>query len=502
MDVSGALALKIVDAAPDPIVIATADGTIAVASAQVTKVFGYAPAELVGRDIECLLPERFRRKHPAQRRRFVAEPTVRPMGVGLDLYGLHKDGHEIPVEISLSPIETQNGLLVISTIRDVTTQREAERALAEANRAKSRFLAAASHDLRQPLQALNLLNGVAERESREGSLLRAVIERQRRALDSMTGLLNSLLDISKLDAGLIVPNIRHFAVDAIFARLRSDFEEQAKQKRIEFVIEDCREAAHTDPDLLQQVLLNLIGNAVRYTNVGHVTVTCARRGAKLVFEVNDTGTGIPSEEIGRIFGEFYQVDRGARRPEGLGLGLSIVKRLATLLSYEVDVESHLGEGSVFRVTVPAGELPIEASAPEEQEPVLAGKRVLVIDDEPAVAHATSLLLGLEGFEVDVASSEREAVAAAVERPPDVIVSDYHLRGGETGVVVVGAVRRALHTDVPVVLVTGDTARAIAEHNLKHAQLLTKPLRGDELLKAIQKQLRIAPQSSTHPQHNG
>jgi PAS domain S-box-containing protein len=491
MELSGQLARDIFDAAPDPIVIVTADGTIAFASAQITQVFGYAPAEVLGREVECLLPERLRRKHPAHRRRFFTQPVVRPMGAGLELYGLHKDGHEFPVEISLSPIQTDQGLLVISAIRDVTTQRDAERALAEANRAKSRFLAAASHDLRQPLQALNLLNGVAERNTQEGSLLRTIVERQQRALDSMSGLLNSLLDISKLDAGMVAPEIKHFAVDGVFARLRSDFEEQAREKGIELAIEDCALGAYTDPELLQQLLMNLIANAVRYTHLGHVTVTCRRQDANLVFEVGDTGLGIPREEMDRIFEEFYQVDRGTRRPEGLGLGLSIVKRLMTLLGYELDVESHPGEGSVFRVTVPAGEVPAAIIAQPEPSVAAAGKRVLIIDDELAVAHATSLLLSVEGFDVDIASSQLEAIATAATHAPDLIISDYHLRGGETGAAVVSAVRDALHAEVPVVFVTGDTARAIADHGLKNAQLLTKPLRGEELLKTIRRQLAVA-----------
>jgi PAS domain S-box-containing protein len=495
MQLPGSLARDILDAAPDPIVIVTTTGTIAFANARVTEVFGYRPAEVVGREVECLLPDRFRRKHQAHRRRFMTEPKVRPMGVGLDLYGLHKDGREFPVEISLSPVESPDGVLVIGAVRDVTSQRATERALAEANQAKSRFLAAASHDLRQPLQALNLLNGVAAREAPEGSRMHTVVDQQRRALDSMTGLLNSLLDISKLDAGLVVPDIKHFAVDSVFARLRSDFEEQAKQKRIDLIIEDCHEAAHTDPDLLQQVLLNLIGNAVRYTNVGRVRVTCKRESTKLLFAVDDTGAGIPADEIGRIFEEFYQVDHGARRPEGLGLGLSIVKRLATLLGYEIDVESHPGEGSTFRVNAPAGELRAEAKEPEAHDFAAAGKRVLVIDDEPAVAQATCLLLDVEGFDVDVASSEREAVAAARARPPDVIVSDYHLRGRETGVEVVAAVRRAIDADVPAVLVTGDTARATTGHGLENAELLTKPLHGDDLLKAIQRRITRPPASA-------
>jgi two-component system, sensor histidine kinase len=488
MDLPGELARSLLDAAPDPMVIVAADGMITFANTQIHETFGYEPADLVGRSVECLLPPRFHGQHPTHRDRFFARPVVRPMGAGLELYGLHKDGHEFPVEISLSPIRTTQGLLVISAIRDVTSQRAAGRQLAEVNRAKSRYLAAASHDLRQPLQALNLLTAAALRNTTDGSLLKTIVERQQRALDSMSGLLNSLLDISKLDAGLVAPEVTHFAIDDVFASLRSDFEDQARERGLVLIIESSNDAAHTDRGLLEQLLMNLVANALRYTSDGCVVVRGRRNGEKIDFEVVDTGVGIAAPELDHIFDEFYQVDRGARRPEGLGLGLSIVKRLATLLGLTIDVKSAPGKGSVFKVSVPAGQMPMKLASQLPVTGMVRAKHVLVVDDEPAVAHATSLLLQTEGFNVAIASSVQEALASVSACAPDVIISDHHLRGGETGAAVVAAVRDALHAEIPVVLVTGDTARAVADHGLSNAELLTKPLHGDKLLEAIHRQL--------------
>jgi PAS domain S-box-containing protein len=470
---------------------------IAFANAQVEHVFGYEQGELDGREVECLLPERFRAGHPAHRYRYFERPDARPMGVCLDLYGLHKNGREFPVEVSLSPITTAQGVLVISAIRDVTNQRETERQLAEANRAKSRFLAAASHDLRQPLQALNLLNGAASRQAGEHATLKAIFEQQQRALDSMSGLLNSLLDISKLDSGLVALRPAHFAMEEVLERLRADFGEQAQAKGIELVIDRSAESAHTDPELLGQILMNLVSNALRYTASGRIAVSCRRQGEKLCCAVADTGFGIERQHVDRIFEEFYQIDSGTRRPEGLGLGLSIVKRLSVLLGLDLDVESTPGRGSVFSVSVPVGEMVAERESASGLAALPSGMRVLVIDDEPAVADATRMLLETEGFDVDVAGSGNEARASTARRLPDVIVSDYHLRGGETGATVVAAVCASLGRSIPVVFVTGDTGRSVPQEIPDHSEFLTKPLTSDALLKAMHRVVWAAARHSAY-----
>jgi PAS domain S-box-containing protein len=485
MDFSGKLATTLLELAPDPTVIVDAAGTIVFANAQVQHAFGYSPDELIGRPIETLLPERFREAHPEHRQRFTARPNPRPMGAALALFGLHANGREFPVEISLSPVATEGGLLVVAAVRDATVQRATEQTLLEANRAKSRLLAAASHDLRQPLQTLNLLNRAAARQAGDNGALRATLERQQLALDTMSALLASVLDISKLDSGTVLPKPAVFALDDVFERLRSDYEPLAADKALRLDVERAACSVSTDPELLRRMLGNLLSNAIRYTDHGTVTLRCVTAPATVDIEVRDTGIGIAADQIERVFDEFYQIDHSSERPDGLGLGLSIVARYSNLLRCPVKVRSAVGVGTTFTVTAPRAELP---TAPHVETAARAGGvagHILIVDDEVAVAEATGLLLELEGFAVRIASGEREALEHAAQRAPDLIVSDYHLRGGETGVGVVTAVRSKVGGLVPAVFVTGDTGKsAFARSRIEKAQVLSKPIRADDLLAAI------------------
>jgi CheY-like chemotaxis protein/anti-sigma regulatory factor (Ser/Thr protein kinase) len=275
----------------------------------------------------------------------------------------------------------------------------------------------------------------------------------------------------------------------VFERLRSDFEPQAAEKQLTLDIASSKDAVHSDPELLRRLLGNLVSNAIRYTSRGSAQVSCARVGGELRIDVRDTGIGIPAGELERIFEEFYQVDKGTQRPEGLGLGLSIVRRLATLLGCTITVESGPGKGTVFHVTVPAADMPAELRESAAIPEVATTGVVLVVDDEHAVAEATGMLLEVEGFTVRIASCEREALEHVNRLAPDLIVSDYHLRGGETGIGVVRAVRNCLGEAIPAVFVTGDTARsALEKTKIENARVLSKPMRADELLAIVHEQL--------------
>jgi PAS domain S-box-containing protein len=492
MHLSGELARTILDLAPDPTVIVDSDGTIVFANAQVEHAFGYGPAELMGVRVENLLPERFRDGHSGHRARFGSHAKPRPMGAGGTLYGRHKAGHEFPVEISLSPVSTDEGLLVVAAVRDATLRRDKEDQLVAENRQKSRFLAAASHDLRQPLQTLNLLNRAAKRQAGGDASMLGLLDRQQLALDSMSALLASVLDISKLDSGGVTANPTACAIDEVLQRLRSDFEPQAAEKSLELAIERTTEGVQTDPELLRRLLGNLVSNAIRYTQRGQVRVSCVRQQDVVAIDIRDTGIGIPADQLDRVFEEFYQVDRGTQRPEGLGLGLSIVRRLQQLLGCGLEVESGVGEGTTFRVKIPRAEVAPSIAEDSVGAGAVPGGRVLIVDDERPVAEATNLLLEIEGFEVSVASSEKEALDCVQIFSPDVIVSDYHLRGGETGAGVVAAVRNKLGRTVPVIFVTGDTARsAVTNARVEKAILLNKPVRADDLLDAVREQISLS-----------
>jgi two-component system CheB/CheR fusion protein len=485
------LARQLLDTAPDPTVIVDATGTIVYANDRVTGVLSYEPDELVGSPVEVLLPERYRQHHVARRDQFFANPVPRPMGAALDLFALRKDGSEIPVTISLSPLQTEDGMLVTSAIRDVTVMKQTERELVEANRAKSRFLAAARHDLRQPIPTLNLLNRAA-RSAATDETHKLIIDKQQASLDSMARLLNALLDISKLEAGIVKPDIADCKVQNLFESLRAEFEDQARDKGLELVVDSCRGVARSDPHLLAQILQNLISNAIRYTQSGYVRLSCMHQDLKIRIDVLDTGLGIPESELDRIFDEFRQVDQGSERPEGLGLGLSIVKRTAELLNCPIDVRSSPGQGSVFSVTVPEGDKAAADGLPAASEkPAAEVKgRVLVVDDERAVAEATQMLLELEGFDVQTAAS-RDEVQAIISDPslvPEILLTDYHLRSGETGVDIIKTVREQAGNDLPVVLVSGDTSDRLAISDLERVTFMKKPVDVDQLLTEIRQQL--------------
>jgi len=485
---SAAYFRNLLESAPDAMIIVDADGAIEFVNRQCEHMFGYSRAELIGLSVDELIPQRLRGSHHRHRENFVAEPRIRPMGEGRELAGLRKDGTEFPVEISLSPVEGPGGLRVSSVIRDVTVRKKLESELIEArheaeraNRANTAFLTAASHDLRQPVQALSLLNGALRRTVSDPRAIEMVVSQQQ-SLDAMTNLLNSLLDISRLDRGVIEPEIEDFPIQRLIDRLSAEFGRQAKQKNVVFFSRECPSVVRSDPNLLAEIIQNLVSNAIRYTEPGgRVTISADPEDDRLRIDVRDTGIGIDPEEFEEIFTEFHQARRQSGNKEGFGLGLAIVRRLADLLDAEVRVDSELDRGSCFSVLVPRrDDADADLTEDEQESPDTgagSGARVLLVEDDPSVAAAWSLLLGAEGFE-DLMRGQSAA--------PDVVISDYHLADESTGVEVIRRVRERYRVEVPAFIVSGDTSQVVDEaRDMPNSLLMRKPVNTELLLRLAQ-----------------
>jgi two-component system, sensor histidine kinase len=348
-------------------------------------------------------------------------------------------------------------------ITDLAAELRDQRDAAQrANVAKSKFLAAASHDLRQPLHALTLL-ATALRDSAIDSRARSIANDMSGAIGSLDKMFGALLDISKLDAGVLHPVAMHFDAGALLRRMNDEFALLAQAKGLNLLCQASEMAVHADPILLERIVRNYVANAVRYTHAGTIRISCQSTHRGVRIEVADTGIGISPAEQAQIFDEFYQVNNPERdRSKGLGLGLAIVRRIAELLDLDYGVESVVTQGTTFYVLVPHGDLarsmptdPIHSASRQK----LSGLRVLVIDDDLAVRDSMRTLLTAWDCEVAIASDAEQAlvVARAAFAVPDVMVVDYRLRDERTGVEAIAQVRAAFKVEIPALIVSGDTA---------------------------------------------
>jgi signal transduction histidine kinase/CheY-like chemotaxis protein len=356
----------------------------------------------------------------------------------------------------------------------------------QSNIAKSRFLASASHDLRQPVHALGMFVGALRAHGLKGPASRLLnhIESSVGALDN---LFSALLDISRLDAGVIEVQVVAVRLDPILKRVCGDCQAEASQKGIRLTLVPSSTIVSTDPVLLERVVRNIVTNAVRYTERGRIVAGVRRKGGRARIEVWDTGPGIAASQRQDIFQEFFQVANPARdRSQGLGLGLAIVRRLTNMLDHPLALDSWPGRGSVFKVEVPLAQVE-DLPAQETVAHVAAGPGlILVIDDEIAIQHAMSDLLQSWGHEVIAAGSGEEIIAriADCNRRPDLIICDYRLRG-ENGIAVIERLQSEFNDDIPAMLVTGDTAPdRLTEASESGLMLLHKPLPEARLRAAI------------------
>jgi two-component system, chemotaxis family, CheB/CheR fusion protein len=492
---------SIVETVRQPLVVLDGDLRIISASRAFYETFGAKREEAVGKPIGTAGALHFN------------DPGIRVFLERIRAGETDIDDYEI--ELDLPPLQGKRSLClaareivgpsagrkILVTIDDITERKrlssvlEAAKLQAErANLGKSRFLAAASHDLRQPLQTLSLLRGILAKSVKDEQALR-LIRKLDEPLGVMSGMLNTLLDINQLEAGIVSPEVVVFPIDALLERLKTEFTYHVAAKELDWRVVGSSLNARSDPRLLEQMIRNLLWNSVKYTAHGKILLGCRRRGDKLRIEVWDTGMGIPVEHLQAIFEEFHQVDNPAReRSLGLGLGLAIVQRIGNMLGHAIDVRSRPGEGSVFAVEVPlAWNKPgiWDSNGAHSLQPAAdVSSTVMIIEDDPMVREMLELLFKAEGHRSASASDGRKAlelIASGIE--PDIVIADYNLPGGLTGLQTIAELRAALHREIPAIILTGDistgTLRKIAHAHCLH---LNKPAHAEDLTRLVETML--------------
>ncbi|CAO3439566.1 ATP-binding protein [Azospirillum argentinense] len=470
------------------------------------EINGVSVADHIGRHAWDVVPSLRETAEPLLRQVLDTGETVR----GVELHGTtdRHPGTELDWIEDFYPLKGADGTVVAVgvIVRDVTEERRAKQLLdaakreAEAaSRSKSKFLAAASHDLRQPMQSLFLFAGALERHL-DGSG-REKLAHLERSLDALKGLLDSLLDVSKLDAGLVKVTLEDFPLNTVIDELRIAYQPVAESRGLTWHMLDCFETVRSDRVLLGRLLRNLIENAVRYTERGGITVRCVPEPERIRIEVEDTGIGIPSEELDRIFDEFHQVANVERnRQQGLGLGLAIVQRIASLLGYQVNVRSQVGHGSTFIFAVPRGAAALPSGPVEEAEVARLDREWLavVIDDDVMVLMALQTMLKDWGCTVVVASSADQAIdrLRVAGRCPDIILADYRLGQGRLGTEAVARIRDSCRHTIPGVLLTGETGTESLREAAAHGLLiLHKPVSAKLLVETLRAQLNETAQEA-------
>jgi len=391
---------------------------------------------------------------------------------------------------------------VVITFTDNTERKRAAKALEaaklqaeRANIAKSRFLAAASHDLRQPLQTLALLQGLLAKlvDGEKAERLVALLDP---TLSAMSGMLNTLLDINQIDSGTVQPELQRFSMDELFHRLSEEFAYHAQAQGLILRVVSCSVMIESDPRLLEQMIRNLLSNALKYTKSGKVLLGCRRRGDGVEIQVWDTGIGIVASELNAIFDEYHQVDNAAReRGRGLGLGLAIVQRLSLLLGYPVKVRSRPGKGSVFSIEITQatkqnsevriGDALNNADAPQAAAPRTG--MILVVEDDADMRQLIDLLLQGEGHQTATVADGTEALALIARGgvTPDLILADYNLPNGLDGLALVGRLRSILCWEIPAIILTGDISTAtLRDVSLQRCVQLSKPIKLPALIQTI------------------
>ncbi|KAA0682478.1 MHYT domain-containing protein [Roseomonas genomospecies 6] len=501
----------VVDTAVDPIVVIDETGTIQSFNRAAETTFGYAAAEAIGANVRILMADPHRDAHDGYMAHYRETGERRIIGIGREVEGRRKDGSTFPLELSVAEWHDGRQRLFTGIMRDITARKAAEdalhRAKAEAERAreealaarddaqradmaKTKFLAAASHDLRQPVQSLFFF-AHALSDRLDGHPASPLLASMSESLNGLRALLDSLLDVSRLDAGVVTPAVTEFALGPLLHRLGEEYRGRAEEVGIALRVVPTSAWTRSDPALVERILRNLVENAIRYTESGRVLIGCRRTGNGLRIEVLDTGIGIPEDKQEEVFVEFAQLANPERdRRKGLGLGLAIVRRLAGLLGHGVTLRSEPGRGSAFGLTVPSvAARPVMKTCRPAAQPAANGSKglVVVVEDDAIILLSMRTMLEEWGYEVVAAVSADEAVGTltSLGQRPDMIVADYRLREGRTGLQAIRDIYGVCGVRVPALVLTGDTDPArIAEVLQSGHRLLHKPVAPEDLRNAL------------------
>jgi two-component system, sensor histidine kinase len=495
------IALRLLQVSPDALLVVDEQGLIQFSNETSSALFGFSADQLIGQPIKLLIPERFHARHGSHLSSYLVSPTNREMGARIsDLFARRADGSEFPAGIRLSPFLDGSRTFVAAAIRDMTERRIISDALVaareeadRANRAKSRFLATASHDLRQPLQAIRLINASMNKLTQLHPEFHELVHHQELAIDSATRLLNALLDISRLESGAIQPQLSPVSLSGAFDDIVHEFAPVATAKNLQLDFVATGLVISTDQMLFTQLLQNLIGNSLKYTETGHVRILHALEGDVLLLTIEDTGVGISEDKLGRIFDEYYQVGPQGTQRLGVGLGLAIVREVTRLLGYSVTVTSRLGVGTCVTVRIPADRLLKEIPFAAREETLIAPIgaatpcRLVLLEDNDSVRKATELFLSLEGFAVASAASASQAEPLLIGmQHGDVLITDYHLEGEFTGLEVLLRLREQQQYDIPAIVMSGDLQSMMrnVKSSIPRCRFLNKPVDTKALLAAI------------------
>ncbi len=532
----------VVEAAPNAIIVTNAAGEIGLVNQQAEKLFRYSRDELLGRQVERLIPERFRQHHPALRGHFMAEPTTRAMGAGRDLFACTKDGEEIPIEIGLNPIHTADGTLVLSSIIDIRERKAAEarfreqtEQIAAASRYKSEFLANMSHELRTPLNSILILSEQLKNNALGNLSTRQVTHADiiHRSGSDLLALINDILDLSKIEAGRMSVLLEPLALQDFTESVERSFRPMAEARQLRFMVHvepDAPAVILSDHQRIFQIVRNLFSNALKFTRSGSVTIRVFRAGdahhPQLGIAVTDTGIGIPADKHELIFDAFRQVDGStSRRYGGTGLGLSISRSLARLLGGAITLDSQPGQGSTFTLYLPtdmgdnpalplldagpraevvmvdrqlAAARPADTDSPHPSPSAVdadadlpfAGRRLLLVDDDIRNIYAMCSVIEELGFEVEVAMNGQQALDV-VERelPFDIVLMDMMMPTMD-GYQATRELKFARQYERPVIALTAHAMKGDREKCLEAGadDYLAKPVTQAELVGMLGKWL--------------